>query len=109
GSEKHVHLRWPNAKPSIKILAALTELARKVTRIGHSSSLAVVWVSEMGESFSPAYEPNATKLRRGVQLRVPAPGFLAELDQCFNAGEIDAFFDLSEAIAERKGKAKEQA
>lgn len=109
GSERYVHLRWPDAKPSTKILAALTELARKVTRIGHSSSLALVWVSEMKDAPSPAYEPNATKLRRGVQLRVPAPGFLAELDQCFNAGEIDAFFDLSEAIAAGRGKAKEQA
>ena len=109
GPGRHVHLRWPNADPSTEILAALTELARKVTRIGHSSSLALVWVSGMEDAPSPAYEPNTTKTRRGVQLRIPAPGFLAELDQCFNAGEIDAFFDLSEAIAAGKGKAKEQA
>ena len=111
GPERHVHLRWPNAEPTTEILTALTGLARKVTRIGHSSSLALVWVSDMEEALSPAYEPYAksTKTHRGVQLRIPAPGFLAELDQCFNADEINAFFDLSEAIAVEKGKAKEQA
>lgn len=109
GPGRHVHLRWPNAEPSTEILAALTGLARKVTRIGHSSSLALVWVSGKEDSPSPAYEPNAIKTRRGVQLRIPAPGFLAELDQCFNADEIDAFFDLSEAILTRTGSAKNQA
>ena len=111
GPGRHVHLHWPNAEPTTEILAALTGLARKVTRIGHSSSLALVWVPEVQDAPSPAYEPNAkaTKTRRGVQLRIPTPGFLAELDQCFNAGEIDTFFDLSEAIADGKGKAKEQA
>jgi CRISPR-associated protein Csb2 len=108
---RYVFLRWPDAEPTPGILTALTGLTRKVTRIGHSSSLALVWVSEAEDTPSLAYEPNAkaTKTRRGVQLRIPAPGFLAELDQCFNAGEIDAFFDLSEAIADGKGKAKEQA
>jgi CRISPR-associated protein Csb2 len=109
--ERYVFLRWPDAEPTPEILTALIGLARKVNRIGHSSSLALVWVYEAEETPSLVYEPNAkaTKTRRGVQLRIPAPGFLAELDQCFNAGEIDAFFDLSEAIADGKGKAKEQA
>ena len=108
---RHVHLRWPKAEPTAEILAALTGLAKKVTRIGHSSSLTRVWVSETEEPLAPAYEPNAkaSKSRWGVQLRIPAPGFLAELDQCFNAGEIDAFFDLSEAVATSTGAAKNQA
>jgi CRISPR-associated protein Csb2 len=111
GRGRHVYLHWQNAEPSTEILAALTGLTRKVTRIGHSSSLALVWVSEIEDAPSPAYEPNAkaTKTRRGVQLRIPAPGFLAELDQCFNAGEIDDFFDLSEAILAKTGAAKDQA
>jgi CRISPR-associated protein Csb2 len=44
-----------------------------------------------------------------MQLRIPSPGFLAELDQCFNADEIDAFFDLSEAVATSTGAAKNRA
>jgi len=111
GSERHVHLRWPNAKPSAEILAALTILARKVTRIGHSSSLVLVWVSNAEDVPAPAYEPNAkaSRTHRGVQLRIPAAGFLAELDRCFNAYEIDAFFELSDAIASGTGNAKAQA
>jgi CRISPR-associated protein Csb2 len=111
GPSRHVHLRWPNAEPPTEILAALTKLALKVTRIGHSSSLVLVWVSQAEDVPARAYASNAkaTKTHRGVQLRVPAPGLLAELDQCFNADEIDTFFDLSDAIANGKGKAKEQA
>lgn len=111
GPSRHVHLSWPHAEPTPAILTALTGLARKVTRIGHSSSLTILWVSEMKDAPSPCYEPNAkvTKARRGVQLRIPAPGFLAELDQCFNGGEIDAFFELSEAVASSTGAARNQA
>ena len=111
GPGQHVHLRWPAAEPTAEVLAALTGLTHKVTRVGHSSSLALVWVSKAVEMPVPTYEPNAraAKTRRGVQLRIPASGFLAELDQCFNAGEIDAFFDLSEAIATGNKKVKEQA
>jgi CRISPR-associated protein Csb2 len=111
GPKRYVHLRWPDAEPTAEILAALTGLARKVTRIGHSSSLALVWISKADDAPSPAYEPNAktAKTRGGIQLRIPAPGFLAELDQCFNADEINAFFDLMEAISAGKGKTREQA
>jgi CRISPR-associated protein Csb2 len=111
GPGRHVHLRWPNAEPTPEASAALTALTQKVTRIGHSSSLALVWVFHGEEAPAPAYEPNATatKRGRGMQLRIPAPGFLAELEQCFNAEEIDAFFELSEAIVAGKGKTKEQA
>ena len=109
GSERHVHLRWPSAEPTTDIRAALTNLAHKVTRIGHSSSLALVWVSEKERASAPAYEPNSTRVSKSVQLRVPATGFLAELDQCFNAGEVEAFFELSAAVSATTGKAKEQA
>ena len=65
----------------------------------------------MEDAPAPTYAPNtdATKTRRGVQLRIPASGFLTELDQRFNAGEIDAYFDLSEAILTRTGVAKNEA
>lgn len=108
-AERSVFLTWPNAEPTTEIAVSLTALARKVTRIGHSSSLVLVWVSETPPA--PTYEPNAaaTNARRGVQLRVPAAGLLAELDQCFNAGEIDTFFDLSEAITTTTGAARNQA
>jgi CRISPR-associated protein Csb2 len=109
--ERYVFLSWPKAEPAKEVRESLAILAGKVTRIGHSSSLVLVWVPELEAPTCPAYEPNAktSKGRPGLQLRIPAPGFLAELDQCFNAGEIDAFFDLSEMIATEKAEAKEQA
>jgi CRISPR-associated protein Csb2 len=111
GSARHVHLRWVSAEPTEETFVALHGLALKVSRIGHSSSLALVWVSqERHAACAPAYEPSVkAKRTRGLQLRIPAPGLLAELDQCFNAVEVDAFFELSEAISAGKGTAKEQA
>jgi CRISPR-associated protein Csb2 len=108
--ERYVFLSWPKAKPTKRVFESLEILASKVNRIGHSSSLALVWASQESQ-ISSTYEPDAktNSKRRGVQLRVPTPGFLAELDRCFNAGEIEAFFDLSEAIGTGKGKARDQA
>lgn len=110
-SGRHVYLRWACAEPTKDTLVALNGLAQKVTRIGHSSSLVSVWVAEARDASAPVYEPSlkATRTRGGLQLRIPAPGLLAELDQCFNAAEVDAFFELSEAISAGKGNAKEQA
>jgi CRISPR-associated protein Csb2 len=104
-----VFLNWPDAVPVPECRNALETLASAVTRIGHSSSLVRMWVCE-GEVPS-TYQPAATKGKavKGIPLRVPAAGFLAELDQRYNAEDIDAFFELSEAIAARTGKAKEQA
>lgn len=109
GPGRHVHLRWCSIEPTKETLIALDGLARKVTRIGHSSSLVLVWVSEATDTTVPVYQPSTkARTRRGVQLRIPAPGLLAELDQYFNADEVDAFFELSEAISAGKGNAKEQ-
>lgn len=109
-SRRHVYLRWTAAEPTPDTRSALDGLAKKVTRIGHSSSLAIVWVSEGQNHSALVYEPSLKAPKtRGMQLRIPAPGLLAELDHCFNAGEVDAFFELSEAISSGKGKAKEQA
>ena len=111
GPDRHVYFHWPGAQPPAELLAALAGLAKKVTRIGHSSSLTLVWVSKRVDSSLPCYEPNAraVKTGRGIQLRIPAPGFLAELDQCFNADEVDAFFELSEAVVTTAGAARNQA
>jgi CRISPR-associated protein Csb2 len=106
-----VQLVWPEAKPTSELLASLAGLAEKVIRVGHSSSLVRMWVDASDAPPTPTYAPNfkATKTRRGIQLRVPAPGFLADLDQRYNAGEIDSFFELSERITTSKGRTKEQA
>jgi CRISPR-associated protein Csb2 len=106
-----VHLVWPEAEPSPLILKTLEDLVKKVVRIGHSSSFVRMWVPATKELPLPTHAPNfkATSARRGIQLRVPAQGFFADLDQRYNAGEIDAFFDLSERIATSTGKSNKQA
>ncbi len=106
-----VYLVWPAAAPSEDDSDSLGELAGKVVRVGHSSSLVRVWLVAAEDLPSPTHAPGfkATKARRGLQLRVPAQGFFADLDQRFNAGEIDAFFDLSEKITTSTGKANTQA
>jgi CRISPR-associated protein Csb2 len=109
--DRQVFLQWPNARPSSEVFAALTDLARKVTRIGHSSSLTMVWVAQASEVPPAAYRTGikSSDVRRNMQLRVPSAGFLEELDGYFNADDIEAFFDLSNAITIAKGSAKEQA
>ena len=106
-----IHLVWPAASPSEETVEAISALSAKVIRIGHSSSLVRAWVADNEtlptQTYSPDFKP--TKAKRGLQLRIPARGFLADLDQRYNAGEIDAFFDLSEKINTTTGRAKNQA
>ena len=106
-----VYLFWPAATPSKETLSSLGKLAEKVIRVGHSSSLVRAWLVDTDELPLPTHAPGfkVTKTRRGLQLRVPAQGFFAELDQRYNAGEIDAFFDLSERITASTGKANKLA
>ena len=106
-----VYLVWPAAAPSEDTLDSLGSLAEKVIRVGHSSSLVRRGWSPRMKLPSPTHAPRfkATKTRRGLQLRVPAQGFFADLDQRYNAGEIDAFFDLSEKITTSTGNANKQA
>jgi CRISPR-associated protein Csb2 len=109
--ECFVYLVWPAPVPSKSTLDSLARLAEKVIRVGHSSSLVRAWLVAADRIPSPTHAPRfkATKTRRGSQLRVPAQGFLADLDQRYNAGEVDAFFELLERITASTGKAKKQA
>lgn len=110
-----VHLVWENAELSTQLQPAFERLAAKVIRIGHSSSLTSVWVAEQSLSRQMTLlpsDPRKKGARGSVKLRSIAPGFLADLDQRFNANDIDAFFDLSQKIqnaagAAAKKKAKE--
>ena len=108
-AQRHVYLSWPHAMPTPETLGAFEGLASAVTRIGHSSSLVQMWVCE-GEVPS-TYQPATSKGKavKGITLRVPAAGFLAELDQRYNAEDIEVFFELSESIPAKTGKTKAQA
>lgn len=107
---RYVRLCWPTASPSNEVRDALTGLAAKVTRIGHSSSLVQAWVAAEDEHTTATFVPDGQSTRmHGIQLRVPGAGFLTSLDQAFNAGDIDAFFELSAKVATTTGAAKNSA
>lgn len=97
-------LCWPEAEADGHI-AALAGLCAKVTRIGHSISLAQVWAAQSPPgkeaSFVPAEEP-------AVMLRVPGEGLLAELERRYNGAGAERWGELK--VAEMNGATeKEQA
>jgi len=108
-AERHVYLTWANATVPSDLVAAFAQLTAKVIRIGHSSSLVQVWLSD--KSPEPVLTPQSAKSRTGSSstLRTIAPGLLADLDQRFNADEINLFFDLAEGIESTSGKAQKAA
>lgn len=74
--EPRVALRWPDAEPPAEIAATLDELAARVVRIGHSSSLVSVRVVTSSEGGPAALVPDASGHE---MLRWVPPGQLAEL------------------------------
>lgn len=100
-----VHLIWKEAELPSELASSFHRLVAKVIRIGHSASLSMVWIADDASALRPTLEPCLQPTRNALKLRSIAPGLLAELDQCFNAEEINAFFDLSESIQSAKGAA----
>lgn len=95
-----VYLRY-SAEPPSEIRQALVRIAGRVTRIGHSSSLAQVTLVDRPE-FRPMLEPKPYGAKR---LRIARPGYLRYLESVFNAEEFHAYFELQEQIAQSKGAA----
>jgi CRISPR-associated protein Csb2 len=108
---RFIYLIWESSAPSAGIKEALCMLATKVIRVGHSSSLVQLWVAENRDVPAPTLVPqrSGSRLYSASNLRTFAPGFLAELDERFNAADIETYFDLAEQIAFGKGNAKETA
>ena len=71
-----VALRWPSAEPPAAIVATLDELAARVVRIGHSSSLVSVRVATVAEGGDPSLVPDDAGRE---MLRWVPPGQLSEL------------------------------
>jgi CRISPR-associated protein Csb2 len=98
-----LRLIWPNAQNAEKHLDAIEQLCRKVTRVGHSSSL--VWVRlERDASVKPTHVPDEHALEKG--LRITQLGALRRLEEAFNQSAIEEFFDLEEQVRSSKGKTK---
>ena len=100
----HVYLIWPETNPDDRHREALAKLCRKVTRIGHSSSLVQMWV----EKTPPPWNLEPDEEGRD-QFRSISEGTLAYLEHQFNGDAIDRFQSLAVEIETSKGSAKRQA
>jgi CRISPR-associated protein Csb2 len=100
------YLVWPDAQPEAHF-APLEELCRKVTRIGHSSSLVQMWVSETPPEATTNWLPD--EARATERFRVPTAGLLRYLERQHNQRQIDEFFDLSEAAGDASDKKGQKA
>jgi len=102
-----VFLIWRDAKPNASVRTALETLCGKVTRIGHSSSLVQMWLAKPEEVGEPNWVPDDD--RSVVQLRVPTPGTLDYLKDCYNADAVETFTKLKVAADDFDKKAQRAA
>lgn len=82
-------------------IEALEYLCRRVTRIGHSSSL--VWTRL--ERFEGEVKPSLVRDDSAFseRLRVADSGFLERLEQMYNKDAVDSFVEIKSKIANSKG------
>lgn len=90
-----VFLVWPDVNLEDSVRAALDGLCAKVTRIGHSSSLAQMWLAEPEEVREPNWVPDEE--RAVVHLRIATPGALADLTRRYNGDAVETFAELKVA------------
>jgi CRISPR-associated protein Csb2 len=100
----HVYLLWPDTSVDEQRLNALDRLCRKVTRVGHSSSLVQAWVVVPGAEPAPKLVPAEWGEYRA---RVAGAGMLDYLRSAYNREAIEAHADLEAEIAASRGQAKE--
>ncbi len=102
--DKPLHFIWSIEDDSGEHLRALETLCRKVTRIGHSSSL--VWVRLEHDIGGTAITHESSPDLGEFRLRTPSSGALARLKEAFNAEDIHAFHALTERADAVKGEAR---
>lgn len=108
-TEAHVQLVWNCGEVPIAHHEAIDRICRNVIRVGHSSSLVMMWTD--------VEIPKSSQLDRFVQsddspqqvLRVATSGELDRLQRSCQAGKIDLFADLAERISTLKGQEKTEA
>jgi CRISPR-associated protein Csb2 len=88
-------------------LDALERVCRKVTRIGHSSSL--VWVRLERDDASLIATHKPTEDSTEDSLRVTGDGALSQLERAFNAEKIQAYEDLEHRTRLAKSKQNKAA
>jgi CRISPR-associated protein Csb2 len=102
--DQPIRLIWSIEDDPDNHLLALESLCRKVTRIGHSSSLVWVRLEREVESGSITHESSQDSL--SFRLRTTGDGALDRLEHAFNADEIQAYYELTERADSSTGNAK---
>jgi len=102
-----VWLVWPEIEASAAIREALASLCSKVTRIGHSSSLVQMWVSDTTPPQPPNWIPDDD--RAVTRLRIATPGTLADLERRFNGVASESYAELLVVADDDSDKKKQKA
>ncbi len=97
-----------------EIASGLQSVTEEIVRIGHSSSLAQVWIeTKFRLPNDPSdvdalieWKPTVAGQPASDQLRVFTSGMLDSLEANFNLDAIEEYTKLENAISERKGKEK---
>ena len=97
--EECIYLTWDSEVPQ-HLRSALEGLCTKVTRIGHSSSLVQMWLSDDNEAVNAEWRPQDTEFEQ--QMRIAEPGTLAYLEKAFNKEAVEQYHHLSEALETAK-------
>jgi CRISPR-associated protein Csb2 len=101
-----VYLHWPSAHAA-DYLAALENLAGKVTRIGHSISLVQCWFSSAAPVAPTNWLPDSVAPE--IRLRTSSTGVLGELGRRFNAIAIERYFTLKSEALDSSDKKRQKA
>jgi CRISPR-associated protein Csb2 len=101
-----VFLIWDTEAPS-DLREALEKLCAKVTRIGHSSSLAQMWLAEGAATREAEWLPDELAVE-GERFRTAERGSLQYLEREFNGSARAKYAEMAEALDGAKGKEKTQ-
>lgn len=100
-----VHLIWPDAHPDQTLRAALADLCRKVTHVGHSASLVWAWLDDNPPP--PTWLPDSHL--GGQRFRVPGEGRLAYLAERCGRDRAIRWADMNGSIDDLKKRIKTHA
>ncbi|GIX00466.1 MAG: hypothetical protein KatS3mg111_3798 [Pirellulaceae bacterium] len=109
---------WEDISDDIDHFAALERLCSNVIRIGHSSSLVMVWAEQLSRSANGEEDFEAddeigvyvpTSERADTSARIATEGELQRLRDACRADEIEQFAALKELVESTTGKSKREA
>ena len=104
--DEPVHLWWrdANAEQIDQHRPALEQLCRRVTRIGHSSSLVQVWLADPAALDKPTFAPDPDWPQ--YRLRQVRSGALESFEVAFNAAGRERAIELRQQIDQLKADKK---